>query len=161
MELRHKPELNESRTIRGSYDLEFYRSYRYEEARTFKINQYPSERKPDYFRWIYKDEPFLNPIYYNFTSRYENVPIKKEQGKSYHVTNRFRGVVYSDADVIYEVTNETENRLDKISLQFYNNPIYWWVIAHANGIFDSLSQVTRGIKLRIPPLNSINGYYVK
>ena len=161
MELRHENEIREKLVTPGQYDLEFYRSYNYEESKYFKINHYPSEHKPDFFRKIYKDKEFLSPVSYSTISRYEKVETLKELGKQYHVTNRIRGVKYSDEDIYYEVTNMTENRLDLISLMHYNSPIYWWVIAHANNIFDVFNDIPRGTMLRIPPLTSINNRYTK
>lgn len=141
-----------------NYDYEFYKSYNYEKSKYFKINYYPSEHKPAYFRWEYKDTEFLSPASYSFNSRYEKISTLSEFGKSYHVTNRLRGVDYSDEDYYYEVTNETENRLDKISQIHYNTPNYWWAIAHANNIFDAFN-IPRGIKLRIPTINNIEKLY--
>ena len=118
MKVRSIYKEREKRIIPGLYDPEFYRTYNYEESKYFKINHYPSERKPAYFRWNYKDKEFLSPIKYSYNSRYSKVNILKETGKSYHATNRIRGVAYSKSDSYYEVTNETENRLDKISYMF-------------------------------------------
>ena len=81
-----------------------------------------------------------------------------ELGKSYHATNRIRGVKRSDTDIYYTVTNETENRLDKISQMYYGSPIYWWGIAHANNLFDSF-KIPRGMVLRIPSMNNISNRY--
>ena len=160
MEVRHKYEQRNPKIIPGQYDLEFYRKYNYEESKHYKINHYPSDRKPDFFRKIYKDEPFLSPVTYNFNSRYAKINTKKELGKSYHVTNRIRGVKYDNQnDKYYVVTNMTENRLDIISNMYYGTPIYWWGIAHANNIFDAFTEIKRGRKLRIPPLQNILSYY--
>lgn len=161
MELRHENEIREKLVTPGQYDLEFYRSYNYEESKYFKINHYPSEHKPDFFRKQYKDKEFLSPVSYTSMSRYETINTLKELGKQYHVTNRLRGVIRTNSDMYYEVTNMTENRLDLISLIHYNSPIYWWVIAQANNIFDVFTDVKRGSKLRIPPLSSIINKYTK
>lgn len=159
MELRHEYEIREKLVTPGQYDLEFYRDYNYEESKYFKINHYPSERKPDFFRWEYKDKEFLAPAKYSVISRYETVKTLKELGKQYHVTNRKRFVKKSNDDVYYEVTNMSENRLDLISTIHYNSPIYWWVIAEANYIFDVFTEIPRGTVLRIPPLtNALNKY---
>lgn len=161
MELRHENEIREKLVTPGQYDLEFYRSYNYEESKYFKINQYPSEHKPDFFRRIYKDKEFLSPATYSKMSRYETLSTLKELGKQYHVTNRKRFVNYSNDDIFYEVTNMTENRLDLISLIHYNSPIYWWIIAEANYIFDALTEIPRGTMLRIPPLMGALEKYTK
>lgn len=160
MELKHKYEERERLVTPGQYDLEFYREYNFEESKYFKINHYPSERKPDYFRWNYKDKEFLSPVKYEHVSRYATINTMKELGKQYHVTNRVRGVKYTNDDTYYIVDNNTENRLDKISLIHYDTPVYWWIIAHANNIFDAFN-IPRGTQLRIPPLSSIYGYYIK
>ena len=149
MKVRSVHKEREKRITPGLYDPEFYRKYNYEESKYFKINHYPSERKPAYFRWNYSDKEMLSPINYSHNGRYSNVNTLKEIGKSYHATNRIRGVVYNETDSYYEVTNETENRLDKISYKFYNTPEYWWVIAYANNVFDCFN-IPRGKILRIP-----------
>ena len=161
MELRHEATIREKLVESGQYDLEFYRNYNYEESKYFKINHYPSEHKPDFFRKEYKDIEFLSPVKYTAISRYETINTLKEMGKSYHVTNRKRGVLKNQQDTYYQVTNMTENRLDLISMIHYNSPIYWWVIAQANNIFDVLVDVKCGIKLRIPPLSSAISHYTK
>lgn len=160
MRLRHQSELREPQVERGQFDLEFYKSYNYEESKHFKINHYPSERKPDYVRWVYKDIDVYSPAQYKTLSRYTKVPILKEKGKQYHATNRIRFVFSSPSDIYYVVTNMTVNRLDLISLKMYNSPIYWWVIAEANFIFDPFNEVYLGRKLRIPPLDSALERYV-
>jgi len=161
MIIKERYHKREPRLVPGQYDLEFLRQYNYEESKHFKINHYPSQKKPAYFRWEYNDEPFYSPIIYKRSGRYNNIKIMKELGKSYHTTNRLRGIKYTDNDSFHIVTNETENRLDKISQLYYNTPIYWWIIAHANNIFDSLTEVVRDRQLRIPPLSSIQNYYLK
>ena len=161
MELRHENEIREKLVTPGQYDLEFYRSYNYEESKYFKINHYPSERKPDFFRKQYKDKEFLSPAVYSVMSRYETVSTLKELGKQYHVTNRKRFITKSNYDIYYKVTNMTENRLDLISLIHYNSPLYWWVIAEANVIFDPFTEVYVGRNLRIPQLNEAVTKYMK
>lgn len=159
MKIRHNDEIREKQITPGQYDLEFYRTYNYEESKYFKINHYPSERKPDYIRWTYKDKEFLSPAKYTTISRYTTIATLKELGKQYHVTNRKRFVPYSSNDIIYKVTNMTENRLDLISLEMYNSPIYWWIIAEANIIFDPFTEIYVGRELRIPPLiNALDIY---
>ena len=94
-------------------------------------------------------------------SRYETINTLKELGKQYHVTNRKRFIKKSNSDVYYEVTNMSENRLDLISTIYYDTPIYWWVIAEANYIFDAFTQIPRGTRLRIPPLTNVLSKYTK
>ena len=158
MQIRTTYQEREKRITPGLYDLEFYKQYNYEESKYFKINHYPSERKPDYFRKVFKDIQVLSPVSYAEHSRYEKVGTLKELGKSYHATNRLRGVNYTNNDIYYTVDNNTENRLDKISYMYYGNSNYWWAIAHANSLFDSF-KVPRGMVLRIPSFSSIDSKY--
>ena len=158
MNIRSEYGEREKRVTPGQYDYEFYKTYNYESSKYFKINHYPSERKPSFFRWNYQDKEFLSPAQYSYNSIYEKISTLKELGKSYHVTNRIRGVAYSDIDKYYTVDNSTQNRLDKISMMFYHTPRLWWAIAHANNIFDAFN-VPRGKVLRIPPVTSIGQRY--
>ena len=160
MEIRQKYIEREKQVTPGQFDLEFYKTYNYDTVNTFKINYYPSSRKPDYFRKIYSDVKQLSPVKYSVSSRYEKIKTLNEKGKSYHVTNRLRGVKKDDADTMFTVDNSTMNRLDKISYKFYNSPNYWWIIAHANNIFDAFAEIPRGRILRIPPISSIIGHYI-
>ena len=159
MEIRQKYSEREKQITPGQYDLEFYKNYNYEDKVNFKINHYPSERKPDYFRKVYEDVKLLSPRKYIHHSRYENIKTLTEKGKPHHVTNRLRGVQKTNADIMFTVDNLTLNRLDKISYKFYDTPNYWWVIAHANNIFDAFTEIPRGKILRIPPISSIIGHY--
>ena len=154
---------NNERAVRvnpGQYDNEFVRRYNYEESKNFKINYYPDQLKPDYFRWKYSDKQFYNPVKYSIPSRYERVLTLKDDTKLYHATNRYRGIKRSNNDQWYTVTNQTINRLDLIAQQYYGDSNYWWVIAHANNIFDALNDIYVGKILRIPPISSINGHYI-
>jgi len=72
MQLRHKPIEREKRISPGKIDQEFYKTYNYEDSKHFKINHYPSERKPDYFRTIYEDPVEYSPVNYLHISRYKN-----------------------------------------------------------------------------------------
>lgn len=60
----------------------------------------------------------------------------------------------NDSDFI--VTSEYENRLDKISHHFYGTPMYWWIIAMYNNIYNPL-QIRAGMRLIIPHFDNIAG----
>lgn len=94
--------------------------------------------------------------------------ISKKNSKSrYYFTNYVKNtdsnLVYdlytrvsydSDTDVTYHiVTEQDENRLDKISEQYYDDSSYWWLIAMANNIIDPFI-VVKGTTLKIPTVNS-------
>ena len=160
MQLRHKPIEREKRLSPGKIDQEFYKSYNYEDSKHFKINHYPSERKPDYFRTIYNDLTELSPAIYSHNSRYKNIKRVKTMGKSYHVFNRFNGVKGSNEDLYHRVINGEVGRLDKIAQKYYGDASYWWIIAEANRMKDPLTETVLNRALRIPPFNSIIGYYI-
>lgn len=58
------------------------------------------------------------------------------------------------ADVFFQVDKGHENRLDLISYEYYNTPLFWWALAVINHI-DNPFDVPAGIVLRIPPIKSI------
>ena len=159
MIVKYNNRTRERAVVPGQYNLQFYRKYEYEELGDFKQNQHLSDKKPDFFRVNYKDLQLLPPALYSNNSRYSKVPTVKQLGQSYHATNRIRFIPRSSNDTVFEVTNSTENRLDRISLICYNDPQYWWVIAEANFIFDAISDIPVGATLRIPPLDAILGLY--
>lgn len=53
-------------------------------------------------------------------------------------------------DIVYTVENFYENRLDLISVAFYQEPRYAWFIAQYNSILDPFSEVPAGRILLIP-----------
>lgn len=61
-----------------------------------------------------------------------------------------------DSDKYYRVELDNENRLDKISLTYYNNSQYWWIIAIANNIIDPFSEVEYDTVIRIPSLQAVH-----
>ncbi len=53
-------------------------------------------------------------------------------------------------DIVYAVENAYVNRLDLISVVFYGEARWWWVIAMYNNILDPYVEVTAGTVLLIP-----------
>lgn len=51
-------------------------------------------------------------------------------------------------DLLYQVTSV--DRLDLIAFRFYKDPVYWWVIAAANGMELVQTELNVGMVLRIP-----------
>lgn len=158
MYLRHNYKIEKSQPSKKHINLEFYKQYHNESRFNFEENKQVSINRPDYYKTIYKDEEVLNPVSYDKASRYAKVKTIKKTGKRYHVTNRERFVNYSNLDKSHIVTNKTVNRLDVVSNDFYGTPIYWWLIAEANLIFDPLSEMYVGQKLIIPYIDNLNNY---
>ena len=82
-------------------------------------------------------------------SRYENNEKKKTfDGKEVLRTKIYPNIPLRDDDVY--VATETGDRFDTLSHQFYNDSSYWWIIASANNIHNSVFAFTEGTILRIP-----------
>lgn len=118
-----------------------------------------SDVSPEYLaqaREIFNDIEYLPKVNYKNTSRYKNLrTIRDNETNKVHHESWFQKFVdYTDEDMYYTVTMETENRLDIIAEYYYNSARYWWVIACANYIFDPFD-IPKGTKLRIPPMASL------
>lgn len=98
---------------------------------------------------------YYSPIDYTNVSRYKNLrTLMDNDGKIYHESWNQKFVDYTSGDQYFVVTKSEENRLDIISMKFYDTPRYWWVIAIANYLLDPFD-VAVGTKLRIPPILSL------
>ena len=73
--------------------------------------------------------------------------------KKYYETQNNTRIEESDKDRYHEVTYKND-RLDKISYEYYGDASYWWIIAKANNIIDPFD-LTLGTMLRIPNINSV------
>lgn len=103
----------------------------------------------------FNDIEYLRPVIYKNASRYKNLrTIMDDKGRIYHESWNQKFVDLSAEDQYFVVTKVEENRLDIISLKFYDTPRYWWVISSANYIIDPFN-VPVGTNLRIPPLISL------
>ena len=91
---------------------------------------------------------------FDFLSRYPVFPYyyNTEDNKYiYGLTNHL------NKDVPYVVhTVDKGESLDSISLYYYNNPTYYWVICDFNNIQDPFNDLTVGDKLLIPSFSSIS-----
>ena len=71
---------------------------------------------------------------------------KTEQDK-YKIT-RYPQFTKRQSD-LYIISREGD-RLDLLANEFYKDPRYWWVLAHANNIGKGTMIVPPGLQLRIP-----------
>ena len=64
--------------------------------------------------------------------------------------------LYKGNDVTY-LTRVVEigDTLDTLSLKYYNNPLYYWIIADYNNIKDPYKPLKVGSKLKIPSISNI------
>lgn len=107
-------------------------------------------------REIYPSPEYYDPADYRFVSRYSNVRriLDSESSKLYHETVNKQEIPETSDDLYCTVDNTSVNRLDIISNQYYDTPLYWWVLAIANNIIDPFD-IKLGTVLRIPPLTSL------
>lgn len=83
-------------------------------------------------------------------NRYQNIPIiKNSEGTRYYRDNKYPRVPLSVNDIYVETT--IGDRFDLLSLQYYGDPSFWWIISIAN---ENLPQnslyIPVGSQIRIP-----------
>jgi len=92
--------------------------------------------------------------------RYQNINIKKLDAtkERYYANNIYPDVPVSPDDT-YVIT-VLGDRLDLLSLDFYGDVDFWWVIASANSLTGDSLYLEPGSQIRIPSNLSgvINGY---
>jgi len=91
---------------------------------------------------------------FDYTSRYTGIPYyynKKDQREIYGLS---RNMIKNSSWVAHKVTQD--DTLDKLALNYYNNPSYWWVIAYFNDIQDAFIRLKDHFDIiKIPSINSI------
>ena len=53
----------------------------------------------------------------------------------------------------YTVSSMDVGRPDLISYKVYNDKNYWWIILHANNIFDVVNELKANTQIKIPNLS--------
>lgn len=95
--------------------------------------------------------------YHSKESRYKNNKKYRDEAQRFFLEPPIPvEIEVSEGDAYFEVTVETENRLDLVASKTYNNSKLWWVIAEANEIEDPL-EVPVGKVLVVPSISSIFG----
>lgn len=92
---------------------------------------------------------------YDYTSRYTPVPYyynSQDEKYIYGIgTNMFKNTPYTLHTV------KDSDTLDSLSLKYYNNPTFYWVIAYFNDIQDCYIRLVDEFKtIKIPSIASIN-----
>lgn len=101
----------------------------------------------------YKDSSDINNI-----SRYKSLwRVLDSEGDFYQETYDEIEIPNVSSDRLHKVVAGEEDRLDLIANNYYNTPMYWWVIAEASNIYNPL-EVPIGTILRIPSIQSLFGY---
>jgi nucleoid-associated protein YgaU len=72
-------------------------------------------------------------------------------GVPYYLTGKLPDVKVTDTDQTYN--GRMGERLDYISNKVYGKPVYWWIIAKANGITNGAFSLNEPQILKIPKLS--------
>lgn len=94
---------------------------------------------------------------YSTSSRYNIIRTCFDTDTNERYLETYNQVSIPDSsDDQYHIVDTSEtNRLDMISLRYYNTPGYWWAIALANQLIDPFI-VEAGVILRIPSLLTLS-----
>lgn len=89
-------------------------------------------------------------------SRYRSTLIYPDLGPSFgrFSLNRF-SIPSSQDDAFHKVNQGERFRLDIIAWKRYDNPLFWWVLALANGIRNPFVEPDLDTILRVPSLDRI------
>ena len=90
---------------------------------------------------------------YDYISRYASFP--------YYYNIRDKKYIYGFTSQLNKDVNYTLHKvkptetLDTISLDYYNNPTYYWVLAYFNNIQDAFEPLIEGQEIKIPTLSEL------
>lgn len=95
----------------------------------------------------------------SYADRYKSCKIlkDKETEDSLLAMREPTDVPESYNDIYHRVQSHEVSRLDLIAAKYYRNPLFWWVIAQANDIYDPLTPLEVGTLLRIPSIETLYG----
>ena len=62
----------------------------------------------------------------------------------------------SDDNLYTLYTVKQNDTWDKIALDAYNNPVYYWIICDFNGVQDPFLEPAVGLQIKIPVLSTIH-----
>lgn len=91
---------------------------------------------------------------FDYKSRYAGVPFYFDTDKNKEIFGVGTQIRFDTPYLVHTI--EATDTLDSLSLTYYNNPTYWWVIAYFNKINDPFTDIVRTYKsLKIPVISSI------
>lgn len=91
---------------------------------------------------------------YSYLSRYTNVPYFFDTLRNKDIYGIGTGLKMDTEYVTHKV--KSIDTLHSLSLKYYNNPTFWWVIAYFNNIQDSFKPLKdKYITLKIPNITNI------
>lgn len=90
---------------------------------------------------------------YNYVSRYSPFPYYYNKNDNKHI---YGITAYLDNTTVYTLhTIEQGDTLDRLALDYYNNPTLYWVICSYNRIQNPYKKLIVGNTLKIPSLSNI------
>jgi nucleoid-associated protein YgaU len=93
-------------------------------------------------------------VTFDYTSRYSGVPYYYDTVKNRDVPGIGHQIDFNTSYVLHTV--KADDTLDKLALDYYDNPSYWWAIAYFNKINDPfISLSVSYTTLKIPTISSI------
>ena len=75
------------------------------------------------------------------------------------VSNKFNDLEIKEPMFFYTIKSDDLKRPDLISIKFYGQQNYWWIIAKFNNIEDCFNDLYEGQILTIPSKNDIQRFY--
>ena len=94
-------------------------------------------------------------ITYDYRSRYTATPVYYNEKYNKEVVGVGLNIKKDASYIVHKVV--ATDTLEKLSLTYYSNPTYWWVIAQFNGIFNLFDSLTDHYKtLKIPSISGIS-----
>jgi len=91
---------------------------------------------------------------FNYLSRYTNTPYYYDTIKGREIYGIGTNLKNNSEFVTHKV--KANDTLHSLSLKYYNNPTFWWIIAYFNDIQDSFKPLRNKYEtLRIPSISSI------
>lgn len=91
---------------------------------------------------------------FNYLSRYTNIPYYYDTLADRDVYGIGTNLKTNTEFVTHEV--KSNDTLNSLSLKYYNNPTFWWVIAYFNNIQDPFKPLRDKFKtIKIPSISSI------
>ena len=90
---------------------------------------------------------------YTYLSRYTQTPIYYNQLDNKYVTGTQTNLNDTTPCINHRV--EQNDTLDKLALQYYNNPTKFWIIADFNRILNPYEPLKIGTILKIPVVSTL------
>lgn len=90
---------------------------------------------------------------FDYTSRYTSIPYYYDTLKQRQIYGIGSNLKKDTAWVAHKI--KPRDTLDSLSLKYYNNPTYWWIIAFFNDIQDPFIILKIGSVIKIPSISSI------